>query len=290
MRSMNRLGPWKTSTDLPLANPVPHMDGKELSISLALPERIGSAEIRIFRRTTALKQPCIIYLHGGYFHNGSIDDAVPFSRALSSAAIVIAIGYPLAPAVFPAPLETCFSVLEWVARNARRLQVDPQRIYLGGDQAGGNLAASLAMICRDRLFDHHGRRQIRGQILITPLLDPAQATPSLREVAVHPARRAWSEYLSQPSDFLHPYASPLRSRRLRGLPAVLLVTADRHPLRDEAQLYATQLRKAGVEVLVHSNSETSQAPVNAGDPGFAATVAAVQSFLRMSSSNSLPSK
>lgn len=267
---------------LPLTRPVADAHDDELKIGLVLPEQGGSASIRLFRQRTGRGQPCFIYLHGGYFNSGSIDEAADFARAVSSCADVIAVEYPLSPAVFPTALETCFLALDWVARNARRLKVDPLRIHVGGTEAGGNLAAALAMLGRDRLFDRHGQRQIVGQVLITPLLDPFQATPSLRAVASHPARLAWSEYLSKPNDAHHPYASPLRSRRLNGLPPALLVTAVDDPLRDEARLYASNLRNAGVDTIVHTNRKNSHTPTRPGDPGFASTVAAVVSFLEAS--------
>jgi acetyl esterase/lipase len=259
-------------------------DGREvLDIALPLPAARDNVAVRIIRGRTGAKQACIVYLHGGYFNDGGMDDAMPLARELANAATVVMVDYPLAPvAVFPAALETSFSVLEWVAGNARLMQIDPLRLYVGGDEAGGNLAAALAMVARDRLFGHNRYRRVAGQILITPLLDSVQTTASLRAAPSHPAHRAWARYLSTPRDIHHPYVSPLWSRRLPGLPPALLVTADGHPLRDETELYAARLRKAGVQVQLHTNSAQSQKPAGIHDPGFAATAKAVQAFLRTS--------
>lgn len=249
-------------------------------VKLAMPAARESIAVRIFHGKKKSRPPAILYLHGGYFSDGELDDADAIASALADTATVISVGYPLAPtAVFPVALESAYAVLKWAAHNARLLQFDPFRLYVGGDQAGGNLAAALAMVARDRLFASARTRQIRGQVLITPLLDSAQATPSLRESVAYRVRTAWSDYLARPSDFNHPYASPLRSRRLHGLPPALIVTADGHPLQDEAELYASHLLAAGVKAQVHHNGRTSVAPSKPADSGFTATVNALRAFL-----------
>ncbi|GIZ50142.1 alpha/beta hydrolase fold domain-containing protein [Noviherbaspirillum aridicola] len=221
----------------------------EGELQLLCPAQGGSLPLRIYRGPRSRAHPALVYLHGGDFASGSQDDATAIARALSDTATVVTVGYPLAPAsVFPHTLEACFPVLAWVAEHAKALRIDPMRLYIGGEQAGGALAASLAMIARDRLFDRAKTRRLAGQVLISPLLDPAQATPSLREAGDHPARQAWASYIVRPGDFNHPYASPLRSRRLAGMPPCLLLTAHDDPLRDEAKLYGRGLQSAGVPV------------------------------------------
>lgn len=252
----------------------------DFEVKLALPAPRESIAVRIFHGKQKSRSPAILYLHGGFFSDGELGDADAIASALTDTATVISVGYPLAPAaVFPVALESSYEVLKWAAHNARLLRFDPLRLYVGGDQAGGNIAAALAMVARDRLFASARTRQIRGQVLITPLLDSAQATPSLRESAAHRVRTAWSDYLTRPNDFHHPYASPLRSRRLYGLPPALLVTADGHPLQDEAELYASHLLAAGVKAQVHRNGRTSVAPSKPADSGFTATVSALKAFL-----------
>lgn len=266
-----------------VTGPVSCNGERVLDIELALPATRNNVAVRVISGGTGSKQACIVYLHGGYFNDGSMDDAMPLARELAHAATVVMVDYPLAPvAVFPAALETSFSVLEWVTENGRLLKIDPMRLYVGGEEAGGNLAAALAMVMRDRLFARCKHRRVVGQILINPLLDSAQTTSSLRTAFWHPAHLAWNRYLSTPREMHHPYVSPLWSRRLRGLPSALLVTADGHPLKEETELYASRLGKAGVEVQVHRNGLPSQKPAAIRDPGFATTAMAVRSFLHAS--------
>lgn len=225
--------------------------------------------------------PALVYLHGGHFVDGGPDDADPIARALAACATVIVAAYPLAPhSVFPDTMEACFSVLEWASRQARRLRVDPARLFIGGEQAGAALAAATAMMARDRLFDRQKSRRLTGQVLITPLLDPVQATPSLREAGHHPAREAWARYLTRIGDFNHPYASPLRSRRLVGLPPCLLVSSRADPLHDEAELYRTWLQNAGVPVHFHLEPDAKSASYPDMQRRTQARAQLVDSFLR----------
>src|SRR3712207_2680150 len=105
-------------------------------------------------------------------------------------------------------------------------------MFVAGDQAGGNLAAVLAMLARDRRTPGHALPALAGQILLTPLLDPNQTSASMRTVIEAPCRKGWSAYLPSLSDALHPYAAPVHSRRLGNLPPALIMTAERDPLRD----------------------------------------------------------
>lgn len=208
-----------------------------LQLELQVPYAPRPVKLRIYNDVDHGRRPGIVYLHGGYFNSGSIEDADAIAREIRDSTVVISLAYPLAPAEpFPAALETAYTVLQWAARNARALGIDPARLYVGGDQAGATLAAATAMVARDRHFNRGRTTRLAGQILIAPLLDPAQATPALREAGRHPCLRAWADYLAEPGDYNHPYASPLRSRRLKGLAPTLLVTTESDPMRDEAVL------------------------------------------------------
>lgn len=247
----------RTHTADPL---LPRKTTGQCELRLLSPAHGAALPLRVYRGPPSRPHPALVYLHGGHFTNGSQDDAAALAHAVTDTATVITVGYPLAPeSVFPHTLEACFPILAWVAEHARSLGVDPKRLFIGGEQAGGALAAALAMIARDRLFDRPKSRRLAGQILIAPLLDPEQATPSLREAAEHPSRQGWASYLVRPADFHHPYASPLRSRRLAGLPPCLLVTGRKDPLRDEAQMYGSRLRAAGVKVRLHHGASAGDA-------------------------------
>jgi len=228
-------------------------------VQLAVPSVQRNVILRIYDNDGGLRRPGLVYLHGGDFSDGCIDDAHATAMGIASDATVICVDYPLAPdAAFPIALETSYAVLEWVSCHARTLHVDPMRLFVGGRRAGGNLAAGVAMVARDRQFNKLRRRQLAGQALIAPLLDATQGTAASRE-AGHPYRRGWTNYLPRPRDFHHPYASPLHSRRLHGLAPALLVTGKDDPLRDEAMQYAWSLKDAKVPVQFHSLGASSPA-------------------------------
>ena len=217
----------------------------------------GAAEIalRVFgKRADKLataSAPLIVYFHGGLFNSGAVEDAENIAQALADSAVVVCVDYPLAPKThFPTTVEVAFEALQWAWAHAAELGADAGRILVAGDQAGGNLAAALAMMARDRGLPTGTSGKLKGQILITPMLDPNQSTLSMRAAADCPCRQAWADYLPAVSDAMHPYAAPLYSRRLAGLAPTLIITAALDPLRDEAEQYAAKLIAAGVPVQV----------------------------------------
>jgi acetyl esterase len=138
-----------------------------------------------------------------------------------------------------------------VAENAAAFGADRDRIAVGGDSAGGNLAAAVTLMAR-----HRGGPRLAFQLLIYPATDCAFDTPSYRAHAEGfgltrtAARWYWSQYLPRPEDGAHPLASPLRAQDLRGLPPARVITAEYDPLRDEGEAYAARLRAAGVRAEV----------------------------------------
>ena len=224
-------------------------------------------------------RPVVVYFHGGLFNCGKVEDAAALATALSPQAVVICVDYPLAPKLhFPATVEVAFEALLWSASQASRLGGSAKQIVVAGDQAGGNLASAVAMMARDRGLgiDH---ATLVAQMLITPLLDPQQSTPSMQQAAECPCRQAWSDYLGCASNAAHPYTAPLLSRRLAGLPPALIVSNDESPPRDEAELYAAKLIAAGVPVQMRRLSGVSGSPVQPGHPGFQQTVQLIGQFL-----------
>ncbi|UZF90592.1 alpha/beta hydrolase [Bosea sp. NBC_00550] len=191
----------------------------------------------------------VLHLHGGHFNSGSLAEGQAVATALTEAgAVVFSLSYPLAPGLrFPDTLEGIYVALEALARGRARWTARKAPVYVAGEEAGGNLAAALAMMARDR-----GGPALAGQILLSPMLDACLATASLREVQAGPVgcrwADGWADYLGTPERAAHPYAAPLQATRLTGLPPALLISAQDDPMRDEAAQYATRLHKAGVTV------------------------------------------
>ncbi|CAN5570667.1 hypothetical protein BH11PSE7_BH11PSE7_25620 [soil metagenome] len=191
--------------------------------------------------------PLVIHFHGGAFISGNLDSGEPMSTLLAEAgAVVVSVDYPLAPAhPFPQAVEAGYSVLEWAFKNRVKLAGPAPRIFLAGEEAGGNIAAAVALVARDRAHP-----PLAGQILVTPMLDPCVATASQRE-AMGPQTeciwsQGWQKYLQKPMDAEHPYAVPGQVQRLAGLPATLVMAGSDDPMRDEAQRYAQRLQAGGI--------------------------------------------
>jgi len=229
--------------------------------------------------------PLLLFFHGGMFNTGTIRDAGNFADALSSHATVVCVGYPLAPQLrFPEATEVAYEALLWTASMLESLDADPDRLYVAGEQAGGNLAAAIALIARDRRALEDMPFSIAGQILITPLLDPYQMSASMRSSAEQAYRRGWSAYLPHPADASHPYAAPLYSRRLAGLPDALIISADHDPLRDEAETYASVLAEAGARVQSRRFPKVAGNVCDRRHPAFDDLVKAVSDFVTGSDS------
>jgi acetyl esterase len=194
----------------------------------------------------------LVYFFGGGWTLGTIDTSDGVCRALTNAAgcVTITIGYRLAPEhKFPAAVDDCYAATQWIAEHATDLGVDPDRIAVGGDSAGGNLAAAVTLVSRDR-----GGPKLAHQLLVYPNTDYLSDTPSMRE-NTDPlmfnrtsSDWYWSHYLASPADGVHPLASPLRAPDHTGLPPATVITAEYDPLRDQAEAYAHTLMAAGVPV------------------------------------------
>jgi acetyl esterase len=193
--------------------------------------------------------PLVLHLHAGAFVGGSLDSGQLVASLLAEAgAIVVSADYPLAPAhIFPDALGATFGVLNALHQNRARWAARKSQIFVAGEEAGGNLAAALALLARDR---HPGL--LAGQILISPMLDPLMGTCSIRSAEAGPVgcqwADGWHQYLGSPEKAAHPYAAPLTSARLAGLAPALVLTAQDDPMRDESRRYARRLRESGVPV------------------------------------------
>ncbi len=196
--------------------------------------------------------PAIVFAHGGGWFLCSLALYDNPCRALANATgcVVLSVDYRLAPEhKFPVPLEDVYRAVVWAFDQATELGIDPKRIAVGGDSAGGNLAAAAALLARDR-----NGPAIAHQLLLYPALDSAMDSDSYTEFAkgYYLTRDVmafcWSAYLRGPADKGSPYASPLRAERLDGLPPATILVCEYDPLRDEGEAYARRLADAGVIV------------------------------------------
>jgi acetyl esterase len=207
----------------------------------ALPVRI--------HRTDSPAAPLVLHLHGGAFL-GSLESGRAVSTLLADAgAEVVSADYPTGhDNPFPCALQAVYSALSWAYRSCAFGK--NRKFIIAGEDAGGNLAAGLALMARDQQVP-----PLAGQILLSPMLDPCLATRSIRQADAGSVGCKWAEgwhhYLGSADKASHPYAAPLGSSRLAGLPPALILTADDDPMRDESLSYARRLRDSGVDVEDH---------------------------------------
>jgi acetyl esterase len=216
----------------------------------------GKIPVRIYTPTGKAPRPGIVFFHGGGFVVCDLDSHDATCRELANGAdcVVVSVDYRLAPeAKFPAAPEDCYAATQWVSREAEQLGIEPARIAVAGDSAGGNLAAVVAMMSRDR-----GGPPLVHQLLIYPVTDNRFDTTSYKDngsgylLSANMMRWFWHHYLDSEADGDNPLASPLRARDLSGLPSATVLTAEYDPLRDEGRAYAKRLQEAGVAT-AHTN-------------------------------------
>ncbi|NUR58756.1 MAG: alpha/beta hydrolase [Catenulispora sp.] len=238
----------------------------------ALPLGDRKIPVRIYRPSDERPLPALLYFFGGGWTLGSLDtgDAVCRSLANTAGCLVIAVGYRLAPEHrFPAAVEDCHEALAYIAANAEEFGADPGRLAVGGDSAGGNLAAAVALMVRADAVAAAGSDggesgdasggaavTLAGQLLIYPNTDQLADDESMRSNddpwLFNHRSVGWyrQHYLADPADAADPLASPLRAADLAGLAPALVITAEYDPLRDQGEAYAARLTAAGVEVEV----------------------------------------
>ena len=212
----------------------------------------GSVKIRVYSDATGPLQPAAMFFHGGGWVLGNVQthDALCRRIAKQSACTIISVDYDLAPEhSYPKPMDDCFTATKSIVENAGDFQVDPQRLAVIGDSAGGNLAAAVALRARDA-----GGPMLKLQILIYPVIEPNFQSESYRQMAVgYSLTRAsmqwfWRQYLGDgASDHL---AIPSQASSLSGLPAAHVITAEYDVLRDEGEAYARRLADSGVPTTI----------------------------------------
>jgi len=232
-------------------------------VERVVPGPAGAPDVKVLIYTPpgpAKTWPGFFHVHGGGFILG--DAAMGAARCQQRAkeldCVVVSVDYRLAPETpYPGPVEDCYAGLKWMAENAKSLGVDPDRIVIGGESAGGGLAAALALLARDR-----GGPKIAFQLLIYPMLDHRTATdadpynnPMAGEfVWTHPANRfGWSAMLGSidPSGAVPHHCSPARAETLAGLPPTFIAVGTLDLFVDEDMEYAARLARDGVPVELH---------------------------------------
>lgn len=209
--------------------------------------------IRIYRPTGADIKNGLAYFHGGGWSYFSVDmyDAQLTALASMSNSVIVSVNYQKSPEhKFPIPHDDCFTGLKWVFANAEKLGIDSQKIGIGGDSAGGNLAAGVALRNRDeKLFP------IAYQLLIYPCVGVNFETDSYNSNAVgyglskRTMSWLWSLYLNGERDYTNHYAVPLSSASCADLPPAIVITAEFDVLRDDGRQYAEKMKKDGVKVI-----------------------------------------
>ena len=218
-----------------------------------IPGPTADLPIRIYRPKGVGPLPAIVFFHGSAFTVSNISLSESAHRALSNSTgcVIIAVNYQKAPEhKFPTPFNDAYFSTQWVFDNAQRLGIDNGRIGVGGDSAGGNLAAAVALRARDEQGP-----QLAFQLLIYPTVDSDSTRPSMHENATGYMLSsaacvwAWNQYIENPEDRKNPYAAPINAAHFSDLPPAIVLTAEYDPLRDEAEEYAELLSKAGTKVV-----------------------------------------
>jgi acetyl esterase len=213
--------------------------------------------VRIYKPCCQGVTPVYIYIHGGGFIGGSPKEYDYNSKTICNNinCTVISIDYGLAPEhKFPEPLEECYEVVKWVYENSKELNIDPERIALGGDSAGANFTVALCLLARARK-DFPIIYQV---VACAPLdLTSSDNTPSKRELTngVTPLTKEYLDwftkcYVNSFDDTKNELASPLLAQSLEDLPAALVISAEYDPLRDEDELFAKRLSESGIDVVL----------------------------------------
>jgi acetyl esterase len=214
-----------------------------------IPTPEGGIGARLYRPSLEPGLPTVLFLHGGGWVMGTLDQYDAFCRLLAreSGCAVLSVDYRLAPEhPYPAAPEDCYAALEWLAANSARLDLDGSRIAVAGDSAGGNLSAIVSLMARDR-----GGPAIRHQALLYPVIDRACDSVSFQEndrylLTPDMMRWYWDMYVGDRTADHLPLAVPITAASLAKLPPATVLTAEYDPLRDEGEAYAAALVRSGV--------------------------------------------
>jgi acetyl esterase/lipase len=252
----NMTGPQARAAVAQRRVPVNNVDDVRRTVDTSVPSSEGGIPVRIYypHGEPVEQRVGIVFCHGGGFVFCDIESHDGFCRALArgSHSVVVSVDYRLAPENrAPAAALDAFAAFRWVAEHAAELGVDPGRIAIAGDSAGGNLAAVTALLCRDRAV-----AMPAAQVLLYPAIDPSLDTESYHRYGTGYFNTSaamqwyWDQYLGGQSNFDPPYlVAPARADSHAGLPPAVIVTAGRDPLHSEGCNYVHRLRDAGVSVV-----------------------------------------
>jgi acetyl esterase len=228
--------------------PVAHVENR------TIPGPAGELPVRIYTPAGSGPFPVLVFFHGGGWVICDLDTHDPTCRDLCNGAgcVVVSVDYRLAPEhKFPAAPEDCYAATQWAAAHAAEINGDPARLAIAGDSAGGNLAAVVAQMARDR-----GGPRLVFQLLIYPATDFTFQGASIKENAdgyfLTGDDMHWftTHYLNSDADKQNPLASPMQTVDLSNLPPALIITAQYDPLRDEGEAYGRKLQQAGVPTII----------------------------------------
>ena len=206
--------------------------------------------IRIYRPTDAKNLPALVYFHGGGWVLNFLDIYEPSLRKIANHGkfIIIAVEYQKAPEnPYPTPFNDCYEGLKWTIENAAELGIDPLSIGVGGDSAGGNLAAAVAIKARDEKLIN-----LAFQLLIYPCLEVNMEYKSATDFAegygltTKAMKWFWDQYLSDKKDQMDAYAVPARAKTLKGVAPAIVITAEFDPLTDDGRNYFRRLNEDAV--------------------------------------------
>lgn len=219
-----------------------------------VPVHGGAIRVRLYEPPGARPRPLHVFLHGGGWCVGDLDQRDPRCRAIAveASCTVASVDYRMAPEnAFPVPLEDCYAALVWLVDHADELGVDVHKVSVGGESAGANLAALVALLTRDR-----SGPPLVFQWLDVPATDLTMSLPSIDRLATGYGltKAGMEEYRAAYLRDVDPkdaYVSPLHHDDLSGLPPALISTMEYDPLQDDGTAYAQRLREAGVDVEHH---------------------------------------
>ncbi len=236
----------QTSSAIPAAEEVelPFVEDR------AIPGPGGEIPVRVYRPEVEGTLPALVYFHGGGWVIGGLDTHDGTCRLLSRDAgcVVVSVDYRLAPEHrYPAAADDCYAATRWVSEHAAEIGANPDRIAVGGDSAGGNLAAAVSLMSRDR-----GAPALAFQLLIYPVTDADFTRGSYVDNAegyfltTASMKWFWGHYVPDQAARAEPYCAPIHAKDLAGLPPALVLTAEFDPLRDEGEAFAARLQQADV--------------------------------------------
>jgi len=218
---------------------------------LMVPTPEGKILVRVYRPNADSNLPALVFLHGGGWVIGDLDcyDWLCRSITVATGCVLFSVDYRLAPEhKFPTAVEDSYWVTRWISENGSAQNIDPERIAIGGDSAGGNLATAVCLKARD----NEGHPRLVHQLLIYPITNHSFDTVSYKTYAdgyyltANDMKWFWNHYLRESDDGLNPYASPLVAKDLASLPPAHVIIAEFDPLRDEGRAYAERLNEAGL--------------------------------------------